>query len=105
MRTTPNYKSEGCDNGVTPDQMNPPPIESLTIPMMITTMFRLRPAVLFDIAPNANPTTAMGTTIQFAQPSNGMKAGIARTRATKPMKIEIKLSIAPFRALQAIWQA
>jgi hypothetical protein len=34
-----------------------------------------------------------------------MKAGIARTRATKPMKIEIKLSIAPFRALQAIWQA
>ncbi len=42
--------------------------------MTMTTMFRLRPLVLLDIAPSASPTTAKGTITQFAQPSSGMKA-------------------------------
>src|SRR5690606_2388232 len=59
-----------------------------------TTILRLRPLVRFDIAPSASPTTAIGTTIQFAQPRSGMKAGMAKIKAITPMTIDTKLSIA-----------
>src|SRR5690606_574551 len=75
------------------DQMMPPPSIRRMMPMTMTTMFRLRPEVLVDIAPSARPTTAKGTITQFAQPRSGMKAKTARTSAMAPMTSEAIFSM------------
>jgi chloramphenicol-sensitive protein RarD len=63
------------------------------MPITMTTMLRLRPLVLSDIAPSASPTTAKGTMTQLAHPSRGMKAKTAKIKAIMPMTSEAMLSM------------
>lgn len=51
---------------------------------MTTPMQKLRPLFLSDAMPKITPTPAIRMMSQFAKPSNGMKAGIARIRAMMP---------------------
>src|SRR3546814_826324 len=80
--------------GFLKDQMMPPPSIRRMTPITMTTILRFRPLVLSDIAPSASPMTAKGMITQFAQPSSGMKAKTARTRAIAPMMSDPILSMA-----------
>ncbi len=56
-------------------------------------MLRLRPVFLLDSMPTTRPTMTIGSASQFIQPNNGIRPGMAKIRATRPIRIETIFSM------------